>query len=78
MCLFSKNPSICNGGKCQNVPGSFACQCEGGLLPDPATTGCVDVNECDMNSNLCQNGRCDNTVGSFTCRCEPGYSVKEN
>ncbi|WAR00910.1 FBN1-like protein [Mya arenaria] len=66
---------ICNGGKCQNIPGGYRCTCTGGLRPSDDMKQCIDIDECQENRLLCRNGVCENTLGSFRCNCDNGYEV---
>uniref|UniRef100_A0A1A9ZCQ3 EGF-like domain-containing protein n=1 Tax=Glossina pallidipes TaxID=7398 RepID=A0A1A9ZCQ3_GLOPL len=48
---------------CQNLQGTFNCQCPEGLIGDPIKNGCRDPNECLTdtdcpNTASCQNSRC--------------------
>ncbi|XP_050497170.1 cubilin-like [Diabrotica virgifera virgifera] len=63
-----------NGGTCQDLFGSYFCQCP----PQWEGSDCtVDVNECNrfQGTDLgCQNGAvCVNTPGSYRCDCVNGY-----
>lgn len=43
-----------NGGCgqiCENVEGSYYCDCDEGYTLDPDGFGCTDVNECDQDDN---------------------------
>lgn len=35
------DPDICSNGICENLRGSYRCNCNGGYEPDPAGTNCV-------------------------------------
>ncbi|XP_078476702.1 latent-transforming growth factor beta-binding protein 4-like isoform X2 [Lampetra planeri] len=73
------------GGRCENVPGSFHCYCEPGFRissgkqpfqPTRDQASCVDVDECQESQAPCGEGsRCENVPGSFHCYCEPGFRV---
>ncbi|OWK59643.1 Fibrillin-2 [Lonchura striata] len=67
------DPDICSNGICENLRGSYRCNCNSGYQPDPAGTNCVDVDECSVNGLLCDNGLCRNTPGSYSCSCPRGY-----
>ncbi|SPP80067.1 blast:Fibrillin-1, partial [Drosophila guanche] len=48
---------------CNNLPGSYSCQCPEGLIGDPLQAGCRDPSEClsDVDCPVtasCQNSRC--------------------
>ncbi|NXQ28620.1 FBN2 protein, partial [Alaudala cheleensis] len=67
------DPDICSNGICENLRGSYRCNCNSGYEPDPAGTNCVDIDECSVNGLLCDNGLCRNTPGSYSCSCPRGY-----
>jgi len=69
------NANICPNGKCNNLVGSFSCQCDVGYQADVSGKACVDVNECDAGGICPANAVCDNTVGSFACNCVAGYTM---
>ncbi|XP_077993853.1 uncharacterized protein LOC144447650 [Glandiceps talaboti] len=57
---------------CQNLPGSFLCQCNSGyVLNSTDQTTCVETDECQ--SDPCINGDCLDIVDGFVCDCYPGY-----
>ena len=47
-------------------------ECERGLIKDPRTGKCEDINECRGIPNICAMGTCINTIGSYRCECGPG------
>ncbi|KAF0886670.1 CD97 protein, partial [Crocuta crocuta] len=67
---------------CQNIEGSYHCECCPGYeLASGAKTFksesenmCQDVDECQRRPRICK-GRtiCVNTQGGYTCRCPPGF-----
>lgn len=65
-------PGLCEGGKCVNTPGSFACECPAGQARDPETNECKDKDEC-KEEGICADGRCINTNGGYYCHCNPGF-----
>ncbi|XP_059690283.1 fibrillin-2 isoform X2 [Gavia stellata] len=67
------DPDICSNGICENLHGSYRCNCNSGYEPDPSGTHCVDIDECSVNGLLCDNGLCRNTPGSYSCTCPKGY-----
>ncbi|KAL7980060.1 hypothetical protein Chor_001328 [Crotalus horridus] len=68
------NPNICLSGSCENTKGSFICHCEIGYSGKKGTTGCTDINECEIGADNCdRNAICTNTAGSFKCSCKPGW-----
>ncbi|XP_054253822.1 fibrillin-2 isoform X1 [Indicator indicator] len=67
------DPDICSNGICENLHGSYRCNCNSGYEPDPSGRNCVDIDECSMSGLLCDNGICRNTPGSFSCTCPKGF-----
>ncbi|NXD85850.1 FBN2 protein, partial [Halcyon senegalensis] len=67
------DPDICSSGICENLRGSYRCNCNRGYEPDPSGRNCVDIDECSVNGLLCDNGLCRNTPGSYSCTCPKGY-----
>ncbi|NXL38984.1 FBN2 protein, partial [Glaucidium brasilianum] len=67
------DPDICTNGICENLRGSYRCNCNSGYEPDSSGRNCVDIDECSMNGLLCDNGLCRNTPGSYSCTCPKGY-----
>uniref|UniRef100_A0A8C8BT09 Fibrillin-2 n=1 Tax=Otus sunia TaxID=257818 RepID=A0A8C8BT09_9STRI len=67
------DPDICTNGICENLRGSYRCNCNSGYEPNSSGRNCVDVDECSMNGLLCDNGLCRNTPGSYSCTCPKGY-----
>ncbi|KAI4541427.1 hypothetical protein MG293_008569 [Ovis ammon polii] len=67
------DPDICANGICENLRGSYRCNCNSGYEPDASGRNCVDINECE--SNPCVNGACRNNLGSFNCECSPGSKL---
>ncbi|XP_009870381.1 PREDICTED: fibrillin-2-like, partial [Apaloderma vittatum] len=67
------DPDICSNGICENLRGSYRCNCNSGYEPDPSGRNCIDIDECSMNGLLCDNGLCRNTPGSYSCTCPKGY-----
>ncbi|XP_061331610.1 fibrillin-2 [Pezoporus flaviventris] len=67
------DPDICSSGICENLRGSYRCNCNSGYEPDPSGRNCVDIDECTMNGLLCDNGFCRNKPGSYSCTCPKGY-----
>ncbi|HRE89999.1 MAG TPA: EGF domain-containing protein, partial [Myxococcota bacterium] len=59
---------------CTDLSGGFACTCLAGYTGNPYTSGCVDIDECDIESDNCHiAATCTNIAGSFECDCLPGY-----
>ncbi|XP_059148172.1 fibrillin-1-like [Physella acuta] len=71
-----KNISSCdsNMSVCENVIGSFKCNCKPGYRNFNATR-CLDINECTERLHNCDQ-ICVNTLGSFNCTCLPGFNRK--
>ncbi|KTF88594.1 hypothetical protein cypCar_00038978 [Cyprinus carpio] len=68
------NPNICLSGKCENTKGSFICHCDLGFSVRKGTTGCTDINECEIGAHNCdRHAICTNTASSFKCSCAPGW-----
>uniref|UniRef100_H2QRF2 Fibrillin-2 n=1 Tax=Pan troglodytes TaxID=9598 RepID=H2QRF2_PANTR len=67
------DPDICANGICENLRGSYRCNCNSGYEPDVSGRNCIDIDECLVNRLLCDNGLCRNTPGSYSCTCPPGY-----
>ncbi|KAI3368749.1 hypothetical protein L3Q82_025735 [Scortum barcoo] len=70
------DPDICQNGICENLRGSYRCNCNIGYESDNSGKNCVDINECLVNRLLCDNGLCRNTPGSYTCSCPKGFVFK--
>ena len=69
-------PALCGHGDCQNLPGTYLCQCHPGFLLS-AEGSCVDVNECSEDESICgPHGRCVNLVGTFECLCDKGFQME--
>lgn len=73
---------------CSNFPGGFTCVCPEGSgyvsdglggceCPDgfeDTGSGCVDIDECLLESDDCVDpATCANVPGAFTCECPEGY-----
>merc|ERR1719310_984990 len=58
-----------------NMPGTFQCVCEPGLvLLDKLA---CDVDECATENGGCSH-TCKNLAGGYTCECPPGYQLDED
>ncbi|XP_068170745.1 fibulin-2 isoform X2 [Antennarius striatus] len=63
------------GQICQNVPGSYRCDCQTGYQYDTLRKVCTDVNECwRYPGRLCAQ-TCENTPGSYHCSCTAGFTL---
>lgn len=60
--------------KCENLDGSFHCECRDGFKTDIKTDSCVDIDECIEYPQLCQQ-KCTNIYGTYRCSCLPGYKL---
>ncbi|XP_077200578.1 fibrillin-2 isoform X1 [Paroedura picta] len=67
------DPDICSNGICENLRGSYRCNCNSGYESDVSGRNCIDIDECSVNRLLCDNGLCRNTPGSYSCTCPKGY-----
>ena len=74
----SITPGVCGNGKCRNVEGGFACDCEEGYEEAPVMQVCMDINECEREPGLCRGGLCRNIPGSWQCVCPPGHELTED
>jgi hypothetical protein len=74
-CLLRNGHGPCQGS-CQNLPGSYACRCDGivgtRLAADNHT--CEDVDECAQNNAGCSH-TCLNTLGRAFCLCPSGFML---
>ena len=41
-----EQPDICNGGRCDNLPGGYRCICTGGLTASPDQKRCLGTTPC--------------------------------
>ncbi|XP_043940523.1 adhesion G protein-coupled receptor E2-like isoform X2 [Protopterus annectens] len=69
---------------CSNTAGSYTCTCQQGFqsksrkdtFTDVATSGCVDLNECEVDKGICGDyAICHNTIGSYSCSCKEGFRL---
>ena len=64
---------------CQNLPGSYTCNCRKGYRYFKHSNQCRDIDECFENTHNCSSEKfCRNTIGSFECdqvtsRCRRGF-----
>ncbi|KAF3855702.1 hypothetical protein F7725_016425, partial [Dissostichus mawsoni] len=63
------------GQICQNLPGSYTCDCQTGYQYDSLRKLCTDINECDKKP--CSQ-ECANIYGSYQCYCRQGYHLKDD
>ncbi|KAJ7384612.1 Fibrillin-1 [Desmophyllum pertusum] len=78
MCVYidecREDPRLCHGGICQNLPGTFSCDCPKGFSLNTESRICEDIDECALEEQ-CIDGTCVNTPGSFRCQCPPNYKL---
>ena len=70
----SVDPSLCRGGSCINVPGSYSCQCPPGHELSQDGSECKDIDECSYTSGVCSHGVCENMMGTYQCICDEGFT----
>ena len=71
-CLQYAFPPCDPNAQCQNLPGTFSCQCLSGYDGDGIV--CDDINECADGTHTCGGmSTCSNLIGSYMCECEQGY-----
>lgn len=64
------------GAICNNLPGSYSCECAGGIKGDPYREGCAKselILTCDVNSPCPAGEQCINDNGNNVCICLQGY-----
>ena len=60
-----------NNGICNNLPGSFTCDCHTGWQ---GSTCAEDIDECSEGLHACNNNQwCRNLQGSYECPCRGGF-----
>lgn len=69
--------------RCVNTVGSYRCVsrviCGAGWELDPATSHCVDMDECANGKHECKSGQiCENRQGGYICSCPPGHTLGPN
>lgn len=74
-------PVCPEGSLCINNPGSFTCQCPGGMAGDPFNGGCAksdlrEVAVCDESRPCGKDENCviDNYIGKNVCVCRQGFA----
>ncbi len=80
-----ENYRICGAhGACQNLEGSYRCECDDMTALSRDGKSCVDINECDLGRDFCgAHGICRNydindaSSYGYGCDCEAGYSREE-
>ncbi|XP_062609554.1 uncharacterized protein LOC134271353 [Saccostrea cucullata] len=65
--------SICGYEVCENLEGSYQCNCKEGFQRNQSS--CEDIDECSDDSlyNCPENTKCENLYGNYTCACSKGY-----
>ncbi|KAL4217126.1 Exosome complex protein [Mactra antiquata] len=73
---FNENCQELNCSKCAKLATEGAkCYCDEGLVWDPDTSNCTDLNECDYERFCDQPSQCTNSPGGYTCGCVSGYNL---
>ena len=70
-----QNPTRCGNGTCQDLTGSFTCNCNTGYVFNGTT--CQVSNACLANTDNCGNAPATCTAGAgntYTCGCQSGYT----
>lgn len=76
-CKMEENSTLCINSICENLPGSYKCNCLSGFEKDTNTT-CVNVDECSRNLNICGlNADCLDLPGGFSCKCHERYTKND-
>ncbi|KAH8365730.1 hypothetical protein KR093_003824, partial [Drosophila rubida] len=76
-CVDIDECHVNNGGcshLCENVRGSFKCDCPEGYKLAENAQDCEDINECSVDNGGCQE-TCLNEPGSFKCACGAGKKL---
>nr|CAD7197525.1 unnamed protein product [Timema douglasi] len=60
---------------CENVFGSYRCNCRKGFRSQEAGKRCIDINECTENIHACSQV-CRNKKGGYRCSCHVGYTLQ--
>ncbi|KAK7478952.1 hypothetical protein BaRGS_00029819 [Batillaria attramentaria] len=68
------NPTLCQNGRCVNLPGSFRCECNPGFRPTPDSMGCVEI--VSPPTCQCTGGFCLLVNGIFRCVCPYGFELQ--
>lgn len=70
------NECLANNGGCQqtcnNLPGTYECECVAGYVLASDHVSCSDLDECATANGGCGQ-TCANSAGSYTCSCGAGY-----
>lgn len=72
-CAANPCPS---GAICNNLPGTYTCECPGGIKGDPYREGCAKsdlISHCDVDKPCPAGEQCVNDEGRNVCICLQGY-----
>ncbi|CAK6979726.1 latent-transforming growth factor beta-binding protein 2 isoform X4 [Scomber scombrus] len=65
------NQTVCGAhAVCQNLEGTYLCECDRGFTSTADGKACVDEDECVTMPGVCGSARCENVEGSFMCECD--------
>ncbi|GFR74403.1 protein kinase C-binding protein NELL1, partial [Elysia marginata] len=74
----SKRHNCSSTSQCENLDGSFRCDCNDGYNQRDSFT-CSDIDECRENLHNCSSiSQCKNLDGSFRCDCNDRYTQRDN
>ena len=64
-CNLTSDDYCYNGGTCNNLMGSFECNCVLGYSSERCE---IDINECESDPCI-NNGVCEDQVNQYSCNC---------